>query len=204
MGVSRLAIEDKVATCERLYAERGLPTIFRLTPFAPAALDGFLARRGYRVGDEVEVRVRTFAPTVPPPQRHATGVVREHGLEPWLKIFEELSVAPRSNRAAHRAILKMVPGVRRLLVLRVDDTPVACGVSVLTDGLLGLFDLVTARAYRHQGYGSEMLRRALRWGEKAGAAEAYLQVLLQNEGARRIYERAGFRTIYLYHYREKY
>jgi GNAT superfamily N-acetyltransferase len=76
-------------------------------------------------------------------------------------------------------------------------------MSVLVDGLLGLFDLVTAPEQRNQGYGSEMLRRALRWGKKAGAAEAYLQVLARNATARRIYERAGFGILYQYHYREK-
>ena len=203
LGVGRLAIEDKVATCERLYAERGLPTIFRLTPFAPAALDDLLARRGYHLGDEVEVRSRAFGPGAPLLPQQAVGIVREHALDPWLEIFEALSSAAPGNRAAHGAVLKAVPGIRRLLALRVGRAPVACGMSVLVDGLLGLFDLVTAPEQRNRGYGSEMLRRALRWGEKAGAQEAYLQVLVRNASARRIYERAGFDVRYLYHYREK-
>jgi hypothetical protein len=32
LSPSRLALEDKIAACECLYAERGLPAIFRLTP----------------------------------------------------------------------------------------------------------------------------------------------------------------------------
>ncbi|MEA3309760.1 MAG: hypothetical protein U9Q70_09655 [Chloroflexota bacterium] len=36
---SSLDVEVKIDTCERLYAERGLPTVFRLTPFSsPAGL----------------------------------------------------------------------------------------------------------------------------------------------------------------------
>ena len=72
LGPSRLALTDKVVTCERLYSERGLPTIFRLTPFAPPELDGLLAQRGYRLGDEVEVRSRLLAPTIPRRPRRAT------------------------------------------------------------------------------------------------------------------------------------
>lgn len=200
---SRLALQDKITTCERLYAERGLPTIFRLTPFAPAELDELLATRGYRSGDRVEVRARVFATAPPLPPRHVSGRLRVHGVDAWLDIFERLSSASPSNRAAHRAVLTAVPPRRRLLALAVDDQPVACGMGVLTDSSLGLFDLVTSPLHRNRGYGSELLRRALLWGEQAGAAEAYLQVLERNATAKRIYDRLSFQLIYRYHYREK-
>jgi hypothetical protein len=67
LGRSHLPIADKLVTCERLYAERGLPPIFRLTPFAPADLDEILERRGYRRGDLVQVRALTFARGARPP-----------------------------------------------------------------------------------------------------------------------------------------
>jgi GNAT superfamily N-acetyltransferase len=75
-------------------------------------------------------------------------------------------------------------------------------MSVLNDGLLGLFDLVTAPDSRGRGFGTEILRRALRWGERVGAREAYLQVLDRNAIASRLYDRAGFEIVYRYHYRE--
>jgi hypothetical protein len=69
LAPSRLALSDKIATCERLYAERGLPAIFRLTPFAPPDLDATLAARGYGLGDCVEVLARalTDIPSAPAP-----------------------------------------------------------------------------------------------------------------------------------------
>ena len=204
MAASRLSIEDKIATCERLYAERGLPAIFRLTPFAPPDLDDILARRGYRVGDRVQVRARPFGASInlPTTPLASPGIVRAHGIEPWLDIFGTLSAARATNRPAHRAVLNTIPGHRRLLALWVNGRAVACGMSVLSDGLLGLFDLVTAMDQRNQGYGSEILRRALRWGTRSNAEEAYLQVLDRNKTARRIYDRAGFDVVYEYHYRE--
>jgi len=205
LGPSRLGLDDKITTCERLYAARGLPPIFRLTPFAPAELDARLAARGYGLGDRVEVRAcpLTDIPATPP-RSPAAGVVRVAavGLERWLDVFTALSGAAEATRAAHRRVLSAVPGVRRLLVLEADERPVACGMSVLDDGLLGLFDLVTAADSRGRGFGGELLRRALRWGQRAGAREAYLQVLDRNAVALRLYERAGFTTVYQYHYRE--
>jgi ribosomal protein S18 acetylase RimI-like enzyme len=208
LAPSRLELADKISTCERLYAERGLPAIFRLTPFAPAALDGILESRGYTLGDQVEVRARALRGAPPisasPARSFAPTAVRlgDLSLERWLDVFSSLSGSSDANRNAHRRVLAAVPGRRRLLALTADERPVACGMSVLADGLLGLFDLVTARDSRGRGYGSEILRRALRWGTRAGAEAAYLQVLEDNAVAGRLYQRAGFEVVYRYHYRE--
>jgi ribosomal protein S18 acetylase RimI-like enzyme len=216
LGASRLDLGDKVATCERVYAERGLPAIFRLTPFAPDALDGLLDARGYTRGDVVEVRARKLAVLQPvrsgePPSEPArdgraprAGSVRVAalGLDRWLDVFAALSGSSESNRAAHRQVLAAVPGTRRLLALIADGRPASCGMSVLHRDLLGLFDLVTASDCRGRGFGGELLRRALRWGARAGAEEAYLQVLDTNTRASRLYQRAGFEIVYRYHYRE--
>jgi len=186
-----------------------LPAIFRLTPFAPPELDRRLAALGYGLGDEVEVRARPLADLAPPPAppalRPPAKLVRVAavGLERWLDVFTALSGAAESTRAAHRRVLAAVPGVRRLLILEADERPVACGMSVFEGGLLGLFDLVTAADSRGRGFGGELLRRALRWGQRAGAREAYLQVLNRNAVALRLYERAGFTKVYSYHYRER-
>jgi GNAT superfamily N-acetyltransferase len=203
LGSSRLALDDKVATCERLYAERGLPAIFRMTPFAPPALDALLERRGYRRADETEVRARRLDTALPPSACRTRVGVRVYGVDRWLEIFAALSGSPAGNRAAHRAVLNAVPGTRRLLVLWADGTPAACGMSVHADGLLGLFDLVTAAERRNRGFGSEILRRALSWAARQRIEEAYLQVLATNGAACRIYDRLGFELVYRYHYRER-
>ena len=150
----------------------------------------------------MRARVLVDIPATPPRPLDTTVRVTAVGLERWLDIFTALSGAAESTRGAHRRVLASVPGIRRLLVLAADERPVACGLSVLDGGLLGLFDLVTAPESRGRGFGAEILRRALRWGQRAGAREAYLQVLDRNEVALRLYDRAGFAPVYRYHYRE--
>jgi GNAT superfamily N-acetyltransferase len=206
LGPSRLALGDKIAACERLYEERGLPAIFRMTPFAPPELDEALERRGYRRADETEVRARPLLGQlldVRVPVAGVRAIVRVHTVDRWLEIFGQLSGAPARNRPAHRAVLNAVPGTRRLLVLWTAGAPVACGMGVHVDGLLGVFDLVTSTEHRRRGFGSEILRRTLLWGARANIAEAYLQVLAANVAARRLYDRAGFEPVYHYHYRQK-
>ena len=49
---SSLPAPTKIAHCEAVYGQRGLPTIFRLTPFSqPPDLDTVLADAGYEVFD---------------------------------------------------------------------------------------------------------------------------------------------------------
>jgi GNAT superfamily N-acetyltransferase len=206
---SRIDLAQKVEACERIYADRGLPIIFRLTPFAPAGLDEFLAARGYALGEVAEVRaLRLGGSSAPPPRpprppRAASIRVEPVGLDRWLEAFTSLSRSAGGNRLAHRQVLAAVPGTRRLLLLVADGHPVSCGMSVLHEGLIGLFDLVTGSAHRRRGFGGELLQRALAWGRRAGADEAYLQVVETNLGAVRLYQRAGFETVYRYHYRER-
>ena len=168
-----------------------------------------LAARGYTLGEIVEVRaLRLAGGTAPPkrpprPPRARSTRVEAVGLDRWLEAFASLSRAAGANRLPHRQVLAAVPGARRLLLLVADGRPVSCGMSVLHGGLLGLFDLVTGAAHRGRGFGGELLQRALAWGRRAGAEEAYLQVVETNLGAVRLYERAGFEIVYRYHYRER-
>lgn len=49
--------------------------------------------------------------------------------------------------------------------------------------------------YRDQGLGSSLLRRALQGFRESGVDRVYLEVTAENEGAIRLYERLGFRTV---------
>jgi hypothetical protein len=69
---SQLDVVDKIVACEHIFTAKGLPTVFRLTPFAsPAQLDQVLAQRGYHVIDPTLVmHLELPAHTCP---KHTTG-----------------------------------------------------------------------------------------------------------------------------------
>ena len=79
--------------------------------------------------------------------------------------------------------------------------PVACGLGVLVDDAVGLFDLFTGEPHRRCGHGSAVVGDILAWAHAHGARTAFLQVHGENGPAVRLYERFGFAIAYPYWYR---
>jgi ribosomal protein S18 acetylase RimI-like enzyme len=190
----------KIATCERLYAARGLPPVFRLTPFScPAELDQMLAQRGYRRIDHTAVMHRDLqAGTSLTP---STAVLRHESVSDWIRLWCALHGAAVEQHHTHQAMLDLIPATRLLVSLVQADQVVACGLGVLEHDFFGLFDLVTAPLQRQRGYGGALVSGMLAWARQHGATHAYLQVLHDNAPAHRLYVRLGFQEIYPYWYR---
>jgi GNAT superfamily N-acetyltransferase len=194
---SRLPLEDKVAYCERVYAERGLPAIFRVSVHTdPPALDGLLASRGYE----------SFSPTTV--QAAPIDAARIAGpealcprLEEWFDMVGDLRGSPIAHRTAHLGRLAALPLALRPLALLEAGVPVATGLAILEDGHVGLFDVATRESERRRGFARTIVAALLRWGWEQGARAAYLQVEEGNEPAVALYRDFGFATAYRYWYR---
>jgi len=198
---SELAAGTKVDVCEALYRGQGLPPIFRLPVCAEVQeLDALLAERGYRQIDITSVQGR---PLTGEDISMAAGVdvlVGEEGLSRWLDIFHAINPARRDGQT-HKAILGRVIGRICPLVLRHRKEITACGLGILQGDLLGLFDIVTRESIRRRGYGRAVTEGLLAWGRGQGAAYAYLQVMVNNEPAQRLYAGLDFSEQYRYWYR---
>jgi len=203
----RIAPAELVPLCEDLYRARGLLSIFRLIDSAEsAALDGFLAQRGYQMLDQTVVMTCAAADA-------ADGAAALQGasaapvqfvqmeLDGWLDAYMQLSQAAPHTRAAHRAILQAIVPPRLFAALVVDGEPLACGMGVLDRRRFGLFDIVTHAAHRRQGLGGRLVRQMAGWAQERGAATCYLQVVARNSAARSLYARLGFTDAYGYWYR---
>lgn len=197
---SGIKAEEKIATCERLYAARGLPTIFRLTPFSrPPQLDQVLAHRAYRKIDLTYVLgldlVGCDLSAIPAVD------LSEENVDEWIQIFCRLQRSGVDRHQAHKQILQAIPARRFLASLSASGQAVACGLGVLENGYFGLFDLITDPEQRRKGHGTRLVYGMLRWAQENGAAQAYLQVMEENLSARRLYARFGFQKAYEYWYR---
>jgi len=198
---SDLAASTKVGVCEALYRRQGLPPIFRLPAYAGMQeLDVLLAARGYRQIDITSVQGRPLTAGEISMTAGAEVLVGEEGLSRWLDTFHAINPARRDVQT-HKAILGRVIGRMCPLVLRHGDDFVACGLGILQGELLGLFDIVTRDSVRRRGYGRAVTESLLAWGRRQGAAYAYLQVMVDNEPAQRLYAGLDFSEQYRYWYR---
>jgi ribosomal protein S18 acetylase RimI-like enzyme len=102
-----------------------------------------------------------------------------------------------------KSIIDKINLPKCLLTLRLDELAIGCGLGVVEEKFIGLFDIVIAKEYQNQGFGQILVENILRWGKSKVAEIGYLQVLAGNYPALRTYEKIGFREEYKYWYRIK-
>lgn len=193
-------LPSKVRFCENLYARERLRTIFRLTSVGTAdgaheMLDAYLAVREYAHRDP------TLVLTAPLNETGRQAGLQLLPLADWLEVYSRLSGMPASAKALHGAILRGMPQVCAYAVVGDAERPLACGLGVLEQDLLGLFDVVTNPSARRQGHGRALVAGLLAWGTQQGARRAYLQMVRDNDPARALYDSLGFTKLYEYWYR---
>jgi GNAT superfamily N-acetyltransferase len=195
-------LAEKIAEAERLYQERGLPAIFKLTAESqPRALEAALVERGYEVEAETSVHVADLGPMG---SVAAVDIETSWGnASEWREAFHGMSRVAPEHQATHERILASIAPLAGFAAVRQDGRIVGCGLGVVQDGWLGVFDVIVDGAARRQGHGERLMRGLMSWGQRMGADKAYLQVMQSNVAAVRLYEGLGFREAYSYWYRVK-
>jgi len=193
-------VEKRVAWCERRFASLGQPAIFKITPFdRPADLDRILADRGYVDVDPTSVQSLDLARIHQPELNDVR--ITEQLTDQWVDDFCRLN---RVGTAFKPVMVRMLKGIRTkkgFVSLFHEGELVACGLGVLEDGWLGLYDIVTDARYRNRGIGEQMILNLLHWGKENGATRSYLAVAADNAPARKLYAKLGFEEMYRYWYR---
>lgn len=195
-------IEEKLHWCEAVYTDAGLDTIYKITPFvSPGHLDRLLEERGYDRVDATSVKTTALTD------------LREPGL-PDIRIEERLSTDWLRTMAAFQNLSETNQGItvqllkdsclkKGFFTLYKDGKPVSCGLGVIEQEDVGLYDIVTDPNERNKGYGEQLILHMLRWAQREGATRCYLLVVKQNLPAVRLYDKLNFKEIYTYWYRVK-
>jgi len=196
-------VTRKIETCEKLYRGQGLKVVFKMTPVSqPEGLDSFLAAQGYQVDSPTSVQLLDMSawnqPTTTPDAVYCESLTEE-----WFSAFCELGSVDPQRQLTARRLLQLIVSAKGLAAIRQNGHVVACGLGVLQDGFVGLFDIVVDRRFRRQGHGRQLVQSLLAWGQHQAAHTAYLQVMLNNEPALRLYSTLGFQEKYQYWYRVK-
>jgi len=196
---SSLNLEAKIQACEEIYQSKELDVVFKLTPSAqPENLDKVLAVKGYKADSHTSVQLLELDGVDKAPAQPA---VLTEDYDDWLPAFCRLSNSDGRREPTLKQLLHNVVPAQCFASIRHQGQVVACGMGVLQGQFVGLFDIVTDANFRRQGFGKQLVLSLLAWGKRNGAHTAYLQVMLNNEPALRLYSGFGFKEIYPYWYR---
>ncbi|GGE36738.1 putative N-acetyltransferase YobR [Pullulanibacillus camelliae] len=195
-------LREKLCYVEALYREKRLPTVFKMTETAsPGHLDRQLGESGYRIVDPTSVQtldlVNVMAPVI------HTVKWDDHFSDEWLQQVCTFNQQDEDSLEIMKNMLSLIIPKACFMSLYHGKTAVACGLGVLERGYLGIFDIITDRYYRRKGFAEQLILNLLKWGKANGAETAYLQVLLDNAPALRLYSKLGFKEGYQYWYRVK-
>ncbi len=197
---STIEVNTKISFCERIYAQRGLRTIFKLTGNVfPADLDAVLENRGYE--REAETSVQTLNLNSISPSADARVKIGEVVDDIWLDAFFRMSEADTKHRNTLKAMLGKNFHGRCIARIQDGGSIVACGIGATEDTSVGLFDIIVDKRLRGRGLGRAVTEGILAWAKNAGAETAYLQVMVDNDVARALYRKLGFMEAYRYWYR---
>ncbi len=82
-----------------------------------------------------------------------------------------------------------------MLLGEVDGEAVASSMAVVTDGLVGIYNVAVEIPFRRRGFGTAMVWAAIEAGRRRGATAAWIGSTPMGHG---VYERMGFRQKYQY------
>jgi GNAT superfamily N-acetyltransferase len=197
---STIDLDEKIGVCKRAYCRKKLPLVFKMTPAThPNGLDERLASMGYRKASPTSVQVVDLGAMRPRAALEASA--QESISSEWMESYCRLSAIGLNQQPVLQRILQNIVPRHSFFSLKLEGRIIACGLGVLQAGHLGLFDIVTASAFRGRGHGRQIVESLLAWGQRHGAWRAYLQVMLDNAPALDLYANVGILEQYQYWYR---
>lgn len=120
----------------------------------------------------------------------------------WLGQFLDMNgtTDPQQRDAAFR-MLKNIWQPTIAASIYQNGQMLACGLGVCERGCVGLYDIYVDAAHRRKGLGTRLCAAIMERAGQDGCHTAYLQVLTDNEIARRLYATLGYTEGYHYWFR---
>ena len=197
------SLDELLDYCEAAYVDRTLPPTFKATPASePPGLIEALVARGYRKDFGALVQTCSIPEPAQLPSYAVEGTVAAlDTLTPaWLTAVEAVGAVSRGDVPILARMLGLLELPACFVMIEDGDGYSAVGLGVREGEYLGLFDICVAARQRGRGLGTAVVSRILQWGLSGGATTAYLQVVMDNTPALRLYQRFGFITQYEYWY----
>lgn len=169
----------------------------RLLPLARENERAVLSALGIVPVGATSVEVRE---TLSPKGKQSEVVLTQNVTASWLDAYIEAHDYSLDERAAVEAILKNGSGSMGFAMSLENGVAVATGRTAIIDGLAGFYHIATVPHARRKGHARRVMNALEDFAFRNGALRGYLQVEMQNAGARALYASLGFQSLYFYDY----
>ena len=199
IGILKSISDSEIDFVEDYYRTRKQSPIFRLASFCTnKEIDNALLERGYSF---IDLSLIMTASLDKVPMDYRSDILADAST--WCNLYYQIVDMTEDNQNTHIRMLNRINGNVLYAVIMEEKVPVCCGLGVVHDNLLGLYDLVTAPAFRGKGLATKLCSNLMSWAKSLGAVSSYVQVVGGNSPAINLYEKLGYRTNYHYWYRIK-
>ncbi len=201
---STLDLEEKITHCEKLYTSMQLPVVYKLTKnCCPADLDQVLEIKGYQKLAETALRIAQIKDNAGYNGPYEVMAEYEFTKE-WIStLISCTNMSDTEKIDVMKRMLNNIIGDKICVRINIKEEPIACGFGVIEDGYIGIYDIVVKPEFRGRGYGRAIMQGLLKEALKKNIDQAYLQVVVGNTVAEKLYDSLGFKEVYRYWYREK-
>ena len=201
-GPSTIAPDEKLAYCEKEYASRGLPCLFKLTE-ADRDFISYLEQRGYTAVKPTDVMILELSDRNTACDEAAVleDVRFSSGPEGWFEPYFEFEglqdpVQQKLTKEIHAKV-----SVDKIYIRLMEGDRVAAVASLAMEkGYSLLHNVVVAPAFRGKCLGKKLCLAAILKSKECGASHIYLQVMQNNPVAVSLYRKLGFEKQYTYYY----
>lgn len=198
------SVAELLDSAEAFYRERQAPALFQVsTASAPSGLAARLHELGYRATARTMVQAASAGDVVEGTQSSFEMQLTDTPTEQWLRTYWSVeSVRGRSDADMKvvRDVLLAPPLPAIFATVRDGTEVVGVGQVVIERGWAGVQCMATPPAHRRRGVASSVLHGLAQEAVRRGVDRMYLAVMADNEGARTLYENAGFEATHEYSY----
>lgn len=198
---SQLKINEKVRYCEELYLNNELPTVYKMIGIPEySELDDILYTKGYQKVDETLVKVKKLEEI----DVDMTNIKVDTSYNSlWISNYVKVIGYDKKRFTYLDSMLSRIINETYFVTYYYKNKPVAFGYGVKDGSYFGIFNIFVSRKHRGMGFGKLITESLLKIGYDSGAEYAYLQVVAENIGANKLYDKLGFELNYKYWYRKK-
>ncbi len=197
-----IPIDEKIELCEKSYASKNLPLIFKMTEASqPSDLDEYLESSGYGkidVTSVMSIDLNEYDFGISENVLFSRNITVK-----WMDAFCAFTGLSEKQRRVFGTLMQM-NGENNLYTLIYDNDDIAgCGLGILKESISGIFNVIVRDDLRGNGFGKSLVSSMLSKVKSSGCDKTFLQVLDANESAKKLYSGIGFEEIYKYWYRKK-